>query len=265
MVYLLPYVEQDALYKAWQFRPSLYKRYYRDPLNAPQSLGAINSPPTPPGVYPVSPNLKTFKCPSAAPDAGGQFGTIRMQTGGQPGRDYPATYGLNPYTAYIVAGSPSASTQSAYGRTNYLAMMGYGTADADGETYKGMFPYKNGTRIVTISDGTSNTVAFLESAGGFIDFGGGPGWVGNGFAMSAQLSAFGTCPDPTNDAASGGNCDFSSKGRGFAYGLPSSMHTNNRINVVFGDGSVRSISPTINFSVYAYICGIADGQVVTFD
>ena len=264
LVHLLPYVEQDALYKAWKFNTTPNVAYYREPLNAPQSVAAIATPPTPPGVWPVSPNLKTFKCPAAGPEAAGQNGAIRLQTGGRAGTDYPTTM-TNPSlagnTAFIIAGASGASTQPAYGRTNYVGMLGYAQPGQNGVTYSGMFPYLYGTRIPTIVDGTSNTVAFLESAGGFIDFGGGnAGWVGNGFGMSAQVSAFGTCPDTTN-----GNCDFSTKGRGFGYGLPSSMHTGNRINVVFGDGSVRNIAPNINFSVYVFLCGIADGQVVTLD
>jgi len=78
--------------------------------------------------------------------------------------------------------------------------------------------------------------------------------------MNYQLSAFGMCPDKTNQ-----NCDFSADGKGFGYGLPSSLHGGNRINVVFGDGSVRNISPTMDFTTYVYICGISDGQVVTFE
>src|SRR6202022_3200770 len=35
LVYLLPYMEQDAFFKNFSFRPSLYPVYYRDPLNRP--------------------------------------------------------------------------------------------------------------------------------------------------------------------------------------------------------------------------------------
>jgi prepilin-type N-terminal cleavage/methylation domain-containing protein/prepilin-type processing-associated H-X9-DG protein len=289
LVKLLPYVEQDALYRGWRFAPwspnaptapATYSFYFRDPLNAPQSLGLIGTPPNPPGVWPASPNLKVFICPSASPDASGQIGCVRFQTGGRSGVDFPAVvdpaegvgtagpapfWHLNPYTAYAVAGDPSVSTQQAYGRSNYLAMGGYlvtdsGTSAGLAERYKGIFLYNQQTKITQISDGTSNTVAFLESTGGFVNAAGAVGWWGNGLGMTMQLSAFGTCPDHTNR-----NCDFSSQGRGFAYALPESMHAGNRINTLFGDGSVRSISPNMDFTTYVYICGMADGQVVTFD
>jgi prepilin-type processing-associated H-X9-DG protein len=43
------------------------------------------------------------------------------------------------------------------------------------------------------------------------------------------------------------------------------MHAGNRINTLFADGSVRNISPNMNFQTYVFICGMADGQVVTFE
>jgi prepilin-type N-terminal cleavage/methylation domain-containing protein len=274
LVYLLPFLEQDALFRGWRFAPwnpnssapGTYSFYFRDPQNAPQSVAAITTPPVPPGVYPVSPNLKVFTCPSATPDAGGQIGAIRMQTGGLPGVHFPAQDNpaegfpspLPIFNFFPVAGAVGSSTQSAYGRTNYLAMGGYLINDPTlAEQYKGMFLYNTNVRITTIADGTSNTVAFLESTGGYVSQIG--GWVGNHMGMNMQLSAFGTCPDPTNS-----NCDFSANGRGFSAGLPGSNHGGNQINTVFGDGSVRSISPTIDFTTYVFICGMADGQVVSF-
>jgi len=269
LVHLLPYLEQENLYRAWQFRPwtgsagTSYSYYFRDPLNAPQSLALGPTPPTPPGLWPVSPNLKMLTCPSATPEAGGQIGLIRFQTGGNPGKDFPTAtnpaegFGPPPnaYTSYILRGSTS--THAVYGRTNYSRMGAYLVAPADGPYLPGMFTYKSKIPVVTIQDGSSNTIAFLESAGGPDGAG---GWWGNGMGMNYQLSAFGTCPDRTNP-----NCDYTGVGKGFGYGLPSSMHTGDRINCVFGDGSVRNISATTDFNTYVYMCGINDGVTVSFN
>ncbi len=268
LIQMLPYLEQENIYRAWQFRPytgsaGTYSYYFRDPMNAPQSAVLGATPPTPPGFWPVSPNLKMLTCPAATPEAAGQIGAIRFQTGGNPGKDFPnATnpaegFGTAPnaYTSYSVAGATG--THSFYGRTNYIPMGGYLVAPADGPYLPGMFTYKSKIAIVAIQDGSSNTIAFLESAGGVNSSG---GWLGNGMGMNYQLSAFGTCPDKTNS-----NCNFSATGKGFAYGLPSSMHTTNRINCVFGDGSVRNISATTNFDTYVYMCGINDGVTVSFN
>jgi prepilin-type processing-associated H-X9-DG protein len=295
LVKLLPYLEQNSLYQAWRFAPwngstsnpaGTYSFYFRDPHNAPQSVAAIATPPNPPGVYPISPNLKVFTCPSATPGPEGQLGAVRLQTGGQPGVNYPAKTNpaegypspLPPFNWIPVLGDPSVSTQQAYGRTNYLAMGGFLIPTdpahpeyaAWAEQFKGMFLYNQNVRIVSITDGTSNTVAFLESAGGFFQVPNGPaGWFGNHMALSMQMSAFGLCPDPNNDAAdpnNPGNCDFSPQGKGFGVGIPSSMHAGNQINTLFGDGSVRSLSPTIGrYWFYPFICGMADGEVVTFE
>ena len=76
---------------------------------------------------------------------------------------------------------------------------------------------------------------------------------------------FGTCPDHNNDLANGFNCNFSAQGRGMALGLPGSFHGGNRINVTYADGSVRSIPPNLEFDLYVYLTGKADGQVVSPD
>jgi prepilin-type N-terminal cleavage/methylation domain-containing protein/prepilin-type processing-associated H-X9-DG protein len=280
LVQLLPYMEQDALYKVWQFRPwvpptgaaNTYSFYFRDPLNAPQSV-PIGAPPN--GVaWPVGPSSagqRSYLCPAAVPLPAAQQGATRMQTGATPGVHFPdpvdAAEGFGSHlahnTAYIVMGDPSVSTQQIYSRSNYVAMGGYLETGAAAETYKGIFLFNSRTPVATIADGTSNTIAFLESIGGYVDSGQpttGKGWIGNAMGMNMQLSAFGTCPDHTNP-----NCSFTADGKGFCYGLPSSLHAGNRINVLFGDGSVRNIAPNMDFTTYVYLCGMADGQIVRLD
>ena len=273
LVNLLPYVEQDPLFKGWRQVPwngttGTYSFYFRDPQNAPQSVAAAATPPNPPGVWPVSPNLKVFTCPSNLVDPTSQLGCIRMQTGGTAVRDYitgtnPAEGfqpSLNPYTTYAVSGAVGVSTQNFYGRSNYVANGGYLLAPADGPTFRGPFMLKAKQTIANISDGSSNTIGFAETVGGNV----GSGWWGSGIGQNYFVSAFGTCPDRTNDAASGGNCDFTPTGKGFGAGIPSSGHTTNRINVAFCDGSIRNIPPNLNFSTFVYLCGVDDGQVVDF-
>jgi prepilin-type N-terminal cleavage/methylation domain-containing protein/prepilin-type processing-associated H-X9-DG protein len=281
LIQLLPYFEQDALFKVWQFhpwvatnpQPNTYSFYFRDPLNAPQN---VPIPPPPNGIaWPVGPNSagqKMLLCPAAVPLPQGHQGVIRMQTGLLPVVHFedpvdPAEgYGMHlaPYTAYSVMGDPSVSTQQIYSRSNYVAMGGYLAQNAaTANIYKGMFLYNVRTPVTQVSDGTSNTIAFLESAGGYVDSmqaSTGKGWIGNGMGMNMQLSAFGTCPDHTNP-----NCDFSANGKGFGFGLPSSLHAGNRINVLFADGSVRNIAPNMDFTTYVYLCGMADGQIVRLD
>jgi len=274
LVKMLSYFEQDALYKGWRFTPynpagpSGYTFYFRDPQNAPQSVGVISTPPNPPGVWPVGPNLKMLSCPSNAIPPENQIAAVRMMTGSMgANKDFPPAtafnsaegFGtaLNSNTVYAVAGAVGVSTQNAYGRTNYIPMGGY--LQPSSPQYGGMFTWNSKNKVVAVTDGTSNTIAFLESAGGYNP--GTPGWWGNGFGLGITVSAFGMCPDATN-----GNCQPSgSPGFGLGIGLPGSFHAGNRINVVFGDGSVRNISPNMSFTTYVYISGMSDGQVVTFE
>jgi prepilin-type N-terminal cleavage/methylation domain-containing protein/prepilin-type processing-associated H-X9-DG protein len=291
-IQLLPYMEQDPLFKSWRFLPwtgtSGYSLYYRDPINGPQTAPPPPVPPlNPNGVpWPVGPSpagLKTLLCPSAAPLPDAQNGLVRMITVGEPDRDYPANIDpsypeasrwpprrptfMSDYVVFILGNNPvTSSTATAYGHTNYVFMCGQRISNRDdliqppttAEKYKGMFLYNYRTPVTAITDGSSNTIACLESAGGWYQ----PinGWVGTGYGTDFTLSGFGTCPDHSNQ-----NCDFSAKGRGFSIGLPSSMHAGNRINTLFGDGSVRNIAPNINHGVYVALCGIADGTVVQLD
>jgi prepilin-type processing-associated H-X9-DG protein len=52
---------------------------------------------------------------------------------------------------------------------------------------------------------------------------------------------------------------------GFDPPIPSSRHGGNRINVTYGDGSVRSIPPTLDHQLLFALSGIADGVVVNVD
>jgi prepilin-type processing-associated H-X9-DG protein len=129
--------------------------------------------------------------------------------------------------------------------------------------YVGIFYWKSKTRVTDISDGTSNTIAFAECAGGDINFGtGNPGngWGSLSWASAIFFADYGTCPDHTN-----GNCKFTAAGRGLSAGQPGSLHGGNRINTLYADGSVRSIPPDLDFTLYVYLTGKADGQVVSPD
>jgi len=196
LVKMLSYFEQDALYKGWRFTPynaaagTGYTFYFRDPQNAPQSVGVISTPPNPPGVWPVGPNLKMLSCPSNAIPPENQIAAVRMMTGSMgANKDFPPATAFNSAegfgtalgnnTVYAVAGAVGVATQNAYGRTNYIPMGGY--LQPSSPQYGGMFTWNSKNKVVAVTDGTSNTIAFLESAGGYNP--GTPGWWGNGLGL----------------------------------------------------------------------------------
>src|SRR5581483_3201777 len=175
---------------------------------------------------------------------------------GLPANTFNGTYFIYDIgsSAYVLANT---------GQTNYLFCRGYLQHDspADGSPYTGMFQYVNkhsaatafstqgtpsgtGLALEAVGDGTSNTVMFMETNGGWTNFAGPAGWVGMNWGHAPFYADFGMCPDHTNP-----NCDFTNAG-GYGWGCPSSAHANGMVMTAFGDGSVRAISPTINYGTF---------------
>jgi prepilin-type N-terminal cleavage/methylation domain-containing protein/prepilin-type processing-associated H-X9-DG protein len=273
LVKLLPFVEQNNVYVNWSFRPwvspgapSTYSFYFRDPINQPQAAPVTPSTFNSSGLYPVQAQIKTFVCPSDPnADPGTQIGGIRIFTGPVAGNDYPTVVNtaegvtLNPSTGYFLVGDIG----KIYGRTNYIPMAGYDSASTAG-AYLGIFAYKAKTKIPAISDGTSNTLAFMETAGGYVNFGGttGAGWGGTTYTCGAVYANYGLCP---GDSTSNVNCNKTAQGRNLGWGIPGSNHPGGRMNAAFADGSIRSFNGALNFTVFVYMTGKSDGQIVTFD
>ncbi len=258
LVRLLPFVEQDNQYKLYSFRPSSYLLYYRDPLNRPPSTGSTTIP-RPPDHYGTEGNIKTFLCPSA-PSPESAITVWLYNNYGTPGIHYNAAFSPN-FVNSTPSGLPGGILM---GRSNYMASFGEfrglvllrGSNPPSGVDCTGVFGYNSKTKLEAIGDGTSNTIMFAESAGGFADTLGG-GWTMETWSSSVWWSTFGVCPRQDN-----GNCDFSSAGRGLGWGLPGSFHAGNIINVAMSDGSVRGINPaTLDFLTMSYLVGKNDGVV----
>jgi prepilin-type N-terminal cleavage/methylation domain-containing protein len=284
---LMPYIEQDAAFKTYdlngQFGPNVSSWFASGSAeNIPQS-----------GVTPTQgrwglgpPDIQTFLCPSAV-DRSQMDYYIQVTQVGYDNEDYRGgffgvTTPPNPYLYYIydIGNSPYVIQNGAI--TMYLFNRGYTTKDAidgsppsqDGSPWKGPFTYTKktsaatqyssqgtptsiGNTIESISDGTSNTIFFMESNGGWLNFQGPQGWTMMNPGHAPFYADFGTCPDRTN-----GNCDFNHGGFGWA--IPSSAHSGNQIMTAFGDGSVRGLAPNIDYATWVYMCGANDGRTVTF-
>jgi prepilin-type N-terminal cleavage/methylation domain-containing protein len=176
VVRLLPYLELDNQFRLFSFKPapegdatsgpSVFFVWFRDPLNRPPDLGTITVP-RPPGQYGSEGKYKVFTCPSALeydPDS-----TV-IQTvcpaGGTAGADWNSAWGGT--NNYWYSPQPGAHV---VGRTNYLASAGdprlrNGSVTGSRVEARGMFYYKAKENPASIADGTSNTIAFLEAAGG---------------------------------------------------------------------------------------------------
>jgi len=258
LVYLLPYLEQTSVFNNFSFRPATYTFFYQDPLNRPASTGSATNMnpavPRPPALYGTEPKLPVFMCP-AAPSPESYMTVLMAVNYGTAGTDYPNTGGAG----HVFSSCPGCQV---LGRSNYLPMGGYYAPSSSGNLV-GLFTWKKQVKMAAISDGTSNTIAFAEYVGGNVTWGGsggipdgkdGAGWVcGFNYSGFGSPSPSGSLPPPSTYT---GNANWS---------LYGSDHTGNILNVAYADGSIRTVSPSINFSTWVYLTCYQDGVSVQVD
>jgi prepilin-type processing-associated H-X9-DG protein len=251
LVYLMPYMEQQAVFNGYSFRPSLYPLYYQDPVNRPASTSAA-SPPRPPNLYGTEPTIATLLCP-AAPQV--YVTALLAVSYGDAGFDFNASANANSHTFSSCPGC------NVVGRTNYLGMGGYYGPHYENNFARGIFTYNRTVSIPKIADGTSNTIAFAEYVGAWIYWGGSggipDGVCGAHWSTGFNYSGFGgpslTGSQPYNSGSNGNYAQFGSD------------HPGNIINVAYADGSIRSVTPQINFTTWVYLTGYDDGVVIQVD
>jgi len=268
IVMLLPYMEQDNLYKLWSVTPvtpgaTTYSQlwYTNSPtvLNYRPTTTSTDVIPRPPAMYGSEANsasgvggtVKTLLCPSAP--SPNEYGTALLGVYyGTAGTDLPAGYGSN---AHVFSSAPG---RLVVGRSNYLGMGGY-YAPSSYPQYRGFFTHMSTTSVAKCPDGTSNTIMFGEYAGGRIDWGGSGGIPngisGGGWVAGFNYSGFGT--------PKSGSVASDASLRESWYAMFSSQHTGG-INVAMGDGSVRFLRTSIDFDTWVYLTGIQDGVVINF-
>jgi prepilin-type N-terminal cleavage/methylation domain-containing protein len=250
LMILLPYVEQDNLYRQFSTSTDIKTKGAR-PNGTNQFWWGWN-----PDWSLAHTKVKTFLCPSANVDVMTKtnFGPCFILM--------PDTYdtpGTNAVTIVTFPFSSNPGVDLNLGVTNYAGVAGalgdnVSTNDsasgpgANLQQYVGIFTNRSRTPIVAITDGTSNTLMFGESLGGTIpgtkDGAGNPptsptaapdrawAWVGVG----SLGTKFGLAP--------GGGINPSSNGANLLGGANyfSSRHTG-IVQFAFGDGSVRPLRP----------------------
>jgi prepilin-type N-terminal cleavage/methylation domain-containing protein/prepilin-type processing-associated H-X9-DG protein len=243
--FLLPYVEQDNVYK--RIDPTLLQ------FNTTTGAWAYNTPPYDnqiPGGYPPSlgPNytgydhiadvrIKTFVCPSDnAQDAtmsGGVFDSVFVM-------QFKNGFGFRYDWVWDWPGFGHEM-----GASNYIGSAGYwGLAYPQ---YTGPYYQNSKTKIESIGDGTSNTIAFGETLGRrgtSSDYR--HTWMGAG-----SLPTFGGLPDGNRLL----EYHFGSRHSGV-------------VQFGFCDGSVRPVRKGLTsgdgFNNFVYASGCNDGKVIDF-
>jgi prepilin-type N-terminal cleavage/methylation domain-containing protein/prepilin-type processing-associated H-X9-DG protein len=241
LAYLLPYIEQQNVYNALD--PTLFQ------LNTTTGAWAYSTPPFDyqSGASPTNgtgynhiadTHIKTYECPSDSP-----YSTTIVNTDWvidawvvDPSGNYYIDYVLN------VPGFGQGM-----GASNYSGCAGYlSNTNVQGNSleqkYLGIYYANSQVKIVTIGDGTSNTIAFGEMASGQA-YGHGYRftWMGAG-SLSTEYGLTNTSPGPWW---------YSSKHTGI-------------INFAFADGSVRPITKSADTNTFFAASGANDGVVLNY-
>jgi prepilin-type N-terminal cleavage/methylation domain-containing protein/prepilin-type processing-associated H-X9-DG protein len=247
LVYLLPYIEQDNLYKTidpgyFDFNTTLGAWAYTTP---PYDNSASNST----GFLPLAnAHIKTYECPSDnvnAPTSGGIIDAYWVQSG-------------SIWIDYAPPGTGTLPNQDVrlLGGSNYIASAGALGADPTSSTdtfwpkFAGPFTANSQNKITDCTDGSSNTIGFGETVGGetsgIRDF---------------RLTWFGAGCMPTA-------WELQEPGHWYNF---SSRHSG-IVNFGFMDGSVRGVTKAgKNTGWYSprwyqmqYAAGMHDGAVIDF-
>jgi len=250
-VFILPNIEQGNIYGAWQFNGS---SGYVNTTNLSRTHNVT---------------LQVYRCPSSPlPDfypSSNNNGVIEMFT------SYTGISGF-------FIGNPSIDVASS-GGAGYVSGAGI------------LYPNSR-VKMTSITDGTSNTLLVGEQSNHLRDANNLP-ITGNYSAITSQgphgwtMGANGDARQPPNYQPGGDNREFNCttvryaiNQIGFTYSgygsgtgvsdntgsnIPLSSGHTNGINALMGDGSVQWFSNTMNTTTLLYLCGRADGQVVSLN
>ncbi len=236
-IMLLPFVEQDNLFKTYADFPT-------PNLTAANRTNAAFCQTYVP-VYDCPSDLRSRQV--IAPE------TLAPNGSGQPGT--PLLYMASSYKFMSgVTNTSNTDTFAGYWDEVQSAQQAHpgGKGMFHGDGYSGLKP----ERMASIIDGTSNTLAVGERHTK-THFTRGPFWADT-FNLYSGGSA---CPysitlQPDYDACQAVvNSNYCKYGWG-------SLHTGNLINWVFADGHVRSVSNNIDMNVFQALATIAGGEVI---
>ncbi len=255
LMFLLPFMEQNALYQPWSSSMLLDPKAYTTPFNAATAAQRM-----PWWNYPAvlaNRNLPvtTLLCPSdnagsTIVDNSNVQGTIFFPGGSTGSVSYYWMNGILP--------SPIASDLHV---TNYLGNSGRWPVDSGlttlgatngplADLYKGPFRVNKQQKIGDVTDGTSNTVLFGEVTAAFD-------------ANNVRTRSFAYSASPLWmhwNAKSFGGVPYNTTVK--AWNRYSSYHSG-IINWTLCDGSVRSLTLSADADMMLQLAGMSDGQVLS--
>lgn len=245
--YLFPFVEQSALYQIYpnvrQMNPdalrasatsatiSEFEPWWFDDDGDPLDMDSLWDA--------AQTRLSVLLCPTDNAYGNSAANTSRLHTWGPAGR-----------TGTISMRGFSAAATPQLGRTNYLGVAGgMGKTASSWETWLGIFHNRSKTDFGDITDGTSNTLMFGEVTGL---------WADDTKPTGRRWSfTWNNGPLPTAWRL-GGEDPYDWK-------KFNSLHAGRVVNFGVADGSVQTLSSSMDRSVFLYLSSMADGRVANFE
>jgi prepilin-type N-terminal cleavage/methylation domain-containing protein/prepilin-type processing-associated H-X9-DG protein len=229
-VALLPYIEQDNLFRKYNYQ-------YRASASSPYGIPV--APQLADNDFVAAQTIKIYNCPS-------DINPPPVETQ-QPG--------VTSYFYEMVSAS----------RSNYLFSTGY-TTDYNGDwrsqaiAYRGAFGNNGAISIGNVTDGTSNTIAIGESLQKWHAYADvfGPYW---GTGTHTAVHGWGVVAGTTPNYPYGPCAPNPSSSRKCTYAWGFSSNHPGSTNFVFLDGSVRGVRDTIDLSTWAAICTPDAGDI----
>jgi hypothetical protein len=229
LLYLLPFIEQQALYEKFSNNLDLNPDHFPG-ITYPGNNLPIEPWWVPDETWEAAQNkVSMFECPSANP-------YLNSRTVG-----YLYTFGEDINVGTFGSSYPT------LGRTNYAPCAGGSGESHDDPTwarFRGAFWPRSKKSLSDVIDGTSNTIAFGEVLGGFNE---------GSKALDRAFTWIGMGPMPTG----WGLPEQTSRPAWYQNG---SQHPG-LIQFCLFDGSVRAISGSVDFSQFVYSSGVSDGRI----
>jgi prepilin-type N-terminal cleavage/methylation domain-containing protein len=263
LIYLLPYLEQNAVYQPFSVLDLNASTYSKPIPTTPVPnrrawwYDGGSATPAFPDIIRVTPTkLSAFLCPSdnaeqvhvpGTANFNCIFGTMEWPLGLYRFRmndEYPrcVTRETN-FTNYLGIAGRFSNTSGNINQTTNAAII---------DPYQGLFRPNQSVTIGSASDGLSNTLLFGEVTGLWTD----------GFKATGRLESFSWTMSALplhRMTASLTGVPYNNLEKSWL--RLSSMHSGGVINVALGDGAIKSMTISTDNNTWLYFCGMSDGQI----
>ncbi len=266
LAFLLPYMEQTAIYQQMQSAVTAKGANgagYFSPTSSVDAWAYSTAPYSSDGnqtgpLLGTQSLIKSYQCTTDDPNiiipAGGANGQLGMVSFYAAGDDCSGNFNAGSVCIDYIYDLTGTMAARQPGGTSYVGCAGglggyMGLANDQYRLYPGIYYPNSKTKLTDMADGTSNTLAFGEVIGGYNPTSGARETHASWAGASGMPVAWGL---PTSAKAS----------RWYQF---SSNHSGGIIMFAFGDGSVKGLRNSISTATYRALAGRSDGYVINSD